>query len=81
MSYLVNHIKSTFCLLGSTYRGCHKNVPIEDRFYVTNPSAAILFSEHYYDKRYNLNLRGTTEDEVITTFRQRSIIEGFFRQS
>jgi hypothetical protein len=35
------------------YRGCQKNVPIEDRFSVTNPYAAILFSEHYYDKRYN----------------------------
>ncbi len=34
------------------YRGCQKNVPIEDRFSVTNPYAAILFSEHYYDKRY-----------------------------
>ena len=35
------------------YRGCQKNVPIEDRFSATNPYAAILFSEHYYDKRYN----------------------------
>jgi len=33
------------------YRGCQKNVPIEDRFSATNPYAAIL-SEHYYDKRY-----------------------------
>ncbi len=29
------------------YRGCQKNVPIEDRFSATNPYAAILFSEHY----------------------------------
>ncbi len=36
------------------YRGCQKNVPIEDRFYATNPYAAILFSEHYYDKRYKI---------------------------
>ncbi len=36
----------------SWYRGCQKNVPIEDRFYATNPYAAILFSGHYYDKRY-----------------------------
>ena len=35
------------------YRGCQKNVPIEDRFSATNPYAAIIFSEHYYDKRYN----------------------------
>ena len=34
------------------YRGCQKNVPIEDRFSATNPYAAIIFSEHYYDKRY-----------------------------
>ena len=34
------------------YRGCQKNVPIEDRFSATNPYAAILFSEHDYDKRY-----------------------------
>jgi len=38
---------------GSFYRGCQKNVPIEDRFSATNPYAAILFSEHYYGKRYN----------------------------
>ena len=30
------------------------NVPIEDRFSATNPYAAIIFSEHYYDKRYNI---------------------------
>ena len=35
-----------------TYRGCQKNVPIEGRFSATNPYAAILFSEHYYDKWY-----------------------------
>ncbi len=35
------------------YRGCQKNVPIEDRFSATNPYTAIIFSEHYYDKRYN----------------------------
>ena len=34
------------------YRGCQKNVPIEDLFSATTPYAAILFSEHYYDKRY-----------------------------
>ncbi len=34
------------------YRGCQKNVPIEDRFSATNPYTAIIFSEHYYDKRY-----------------------------
>ena len=38
------------------YRGCQKNVPIKDRFSVTNPYAAILFSEHYYDKRYNVSI-------------------------
>jgi len=38
--------------LDHLYRGCQKNVPIEDRFSATNPYAAILFSEHYYDKRY-----------------------------
>ena len=35
------------------YRGCQNNVPIEDCFSATNPYAAILFSEYYYDKRYN----------------------------
>ncbi len=34
------------------YRGCQKNVPIEDLFSATTPYAAILFSEPYYDKRY-----------------------------
>ena len=34
------------------YRGCQKNVPIEDLFSAATPYAAILFSEHYYDKRY-----------------------------
>ena len=29
-----------------------KTVPIEDLFSPTTPYAAILFSEHYYDKRY-----------------------------
>ena len=38
------------------YRGCQKNVPIEDLFSATTPYAAILFSEHYYDKRYNFGL-------------------------
>ncbi len=38
--------------LDLTYRGCQKNIPIEDYFSATNPYAAILFSEHYYDKRY-----------------------------
>ena len=38
------------------YRGCQKNVPIEDRFSATNPYTAIIFSEHYYDKRYKLCL-------------------------
>ncbi|MDX2446509.1 MAG: hypothetical protein QNK29_04830, partial [Desulfobacterales bacterium] len=42
----------TFAL--SLYRGCQKNVPIEDRFSATNPYVAILFSEHYYDKRYKI---------------------------
>ncbi len=36
------------------YRGCQKNVPIEDRFSATNPYTAIIFSEHYYDKRYRI---------------------------
>jgi len=36
------------------YRGCQKNVPIEDRFSATNPYTAIIFSEHYYDKRYKM---------------------------
>jgi hypothetical protein len=36
------------------YRACQKNVPIEDRFSAANPYAAILFSEHYYDKRYKI---------------------------
>jgi hypothetical protein len=36
------------------YRGCQKNVPIEDRFSVTNPYAAILFSEQYSDNSYNI---------------------------
>ena len=34
------------------YRGCQKTVPIEDLLSATTPYAAILFSEHYYDKRY-----------------------------
>jgi len=34
------------------YRACQKNVPIEGRFSATDPYAAILFSEHFYDKRY-----------------------------
>ena len=38
------------------YRGCQKNVPIEDRFSATNPYTAIIFSEHYYDKRYNFDI-------------------------
>jgi len=43
------------------YRGCQKNDPIEGRFSATNPYAAILFSEHYYGKRYkrkNTKTRG-----------------------
>ncbi len=43
-----------------TYRGCQKNVPIEDRFSAANPYAAILFSEHYYDKRYKSGVVGTS---------------------
>ncbi len=39
------------------YRGCQKNVPIEDRFSATNPYATILFSEHYYDNRYKSDAR------------------------
>ena len=44
----------TLCELAAkgSYRGCQKNVPIEDRFSATNPYTAIIFSEHYYDKRY-----------------------------
>ena len=34
------------------YRGCQKNVPIEDRFSATNLYTANIFSEHYYDMRY-----------------------------
>jgi len=34
------------------YRGYQKNDPIEDRFSAIDPHAAILFLEHYYDKRY-----------------------------
>ena len=41
--------------LTPVYRDCQKNVPIEDRFSATNPYTAIIFSEHYYDKRYNLD--------------------------
>jgi hypothetical protein len=38
--------------ISRVYRDCQKNVPIEDRFSATNPYAAILFLEHYCDKRY-----------------------------
>ena len=34
------------------YSGCQKNVPIEGRFSVTTPYAAVHFPEHHYDKRY-----------------------------
>jgi hypothetical protein len=34
------------------YSGCQKNVPIAERLFGYNTYAAILFSEHYYDKRY-----------------------------
>ena len=44
------------------YRGCQKNVPIEDLFSATTPYAAILFSEHYYDKRYKM----MENDEAIS---------------
>jgi hypothetical protein len=36
------------------YSGCQKNDPIAGRFFVTTTDAAILFSEHNYDKRYDL---------------------------
>jgi len=50
------------------YRGCQKNVPIEDRFSATNPYTAIIFSEHYYDKRYNwLKQRKSPLDKPILT--------------
>ena len=44
----------TECNIGgeTTYRGCQKNVPIEDLFSATTPYAAILFSEHCSDNRY-----------------------------
>jgi len=38
------------------YRDCQKNVPIEDRFSATTPYAAILYSEHYYGKRYKIQV-------------------------
>ena len=44
------------------YRGCQKNVPIEDRFSATNPYTAIIFSEHYYDKRYKQLFESEIED-------------------
>ncbi len=45
-------LKTVLYLKRSIYRVCQKNVPIEDRFSGIIPYAAILFSEHYYDKRY-----------------------------
>jgi hypothetical protein len=40
-------------LIPCLYGGCRNNPPIEDRFSATNSYAAILFSEHYDEKRYN----------------------------
>jgi hypothetical protein len=34
------------------YRGCQKNVPLFKHFFATNTYAAVLISEHKYDKRY-----------------------------
>ena len=47
-----NKFKIQISKMAPAYRGCQRNVPIEDRFSATNPYTAILFSEHYYDKRY-----------------------------
>ncbi|CAB5162373.1 hypothetical protein D3OALGB2SA_5508 [Olavius algarvensis associated proteobacterium Delta 3] len=35
--------------------GCQKNVPIDGRFFVTFPNAAILISEQVYDKRFRID--------------------------
>jgi hypothetical protein len=35
-----------------THSGCQKNVQVGGRFFATTTYAAILFSEHIYDKRY-----------------------------
>jgi hypothetical protein len=51
-----------------SYRGCQKNVPIEDRFSATNPYTAIIFSEHYYDKRYKHRAPNNEGDEFIERF-------------
>ena len=57
------------------YRGCQKNVPIEDCFFATTPYTAILFSEYYYDKRCKPKKRtiNTKSQKVINT----SIIVSF----
>jgi len=47
------------------YRGCQKNIPVENRFSATNPYAAILFPEHIYDKRYKSNLGKNRTTEVF----------------
>ena len=60
------------------YRGCQKNVPIEDRFSATTPYAAILFSEHYYGKRYKyvnldsvfINVVDLRGEKIITETRK-----------
>jgi len=50
------------------YRDCQKNVPIEDRFSATTPYAAILFSEHYYGKRYKKCLLTQYEKKSLYDF-------------
>ena len=53
MGYDASEVKVDV-MVRTFYRGCQKNVPIEDRFSATNLYTAIIFSEHYYDKRYKM---------------------------